>query len=158
MSSSWLRKARAVPTLMTTYRVGLLQAKAFRLLNARTAELLRPHGLRPLEWAMMGLLFDEAGGMRPASLAKALGVKPPQITTVLGRLRGAGLFSVRVDEDDRRYKCVAITDKGKELVPNVERDLRGSMRGLVEGVSPRDMAGYADVLAAIVRNGERADR
>lgn len=153
METGWFRKAKRMPQLMTTYRIGLVQAKAYRILNARTAELLEPLGVRPLDWALMGLLKDHPEGMSPGALAEELGVKAPHVSAQLTRLKQKDLVYDCVKEEDKRQKCVGLTDAGHRFLPETEKLLREGMRDLVTGATLKDVLAYVHVLGTIGENG-----
>lgn len=153
MTSDWFKKARNAPTLMTTYRVGLVQAKAFRILNMRTVEALEPYGIRPLDWALLGIVFERKEGISPSEIAEILGVKAPHVTSMMVRLKKKGLAQDSVNAEDRRHKSIVLTSEGKTFVPKVERVLRDSMRHLIKDASIKDMLAYVAVLSSIVENG-----
>lgn len=154
MNSSWYSKAKKLPTVTTTYRIGLLQAKAYRLLNVYTARLLEPHGIRPLDWALLGAVLDKPAGVSPAELAEELGVKAPHVSVMLRGLKKRGLLYDCVDEADRRQKFVSLTADGLKFIPKVEKELRSKMRVLVKDASVKDVFAYVQVLESIVKNGE----
>ena len=155
MPSRWLSKAKTIPTLMTTYRVGLLQARAFRLLNVRMVALLEPYGIRPLDWALLGAVHDSPEELTPAAIADLLGVKAPHVTVMIRGLKGKGLVVEHSDSADRRKKFIALTPEGVAFIPRVEKVVREGMKELVKGVGVKDVLSYAQVLAAMVANGEQ---
>ncbi len=136
----------------TTYRVGLLQAKAYRALKSHTSECLRPHHLSTVEWAFLGILFDAPMGMRASAAGKELGVEAPFITTLAQKCKGKGWIELIADDADRRARIVHMTEAGNAFVKKIEREVRTHMKPLIEGVSARDLVSYINVLMRIVEN------
>ena len=68
-----IQKIQTVAQNRKTYRVGLLQAKAYRVLKHHTAKALSEFNISHIEWAFLGLLYDAPKGMRSSALAKELG-------------------------------------------------------------------------------------
>jgi len=69
-----------------TYNLGLILAKSFRILNARTSSFLAPFELTAIEWALLGLLNDSPASLPAKFLADELGVEPSFISELLKKL------------------------------------------------------------------------
>ena len=134
----------------TTYNTGILQSKAYRILKSETAQVLSRHDITPLDWALLGKLFDHPDGLSLTILADFLDVEPPLITRRVSILERGGLLAKGPDQTDQRAKRVALTTKGAKIVSTVEPKLKKAMKPLVAGVSRRDLVGYFRVLSAIV--------
>jgi DNA-binding MarR family transcriptional regulator len=126
---------------LTTAHVGVLQAYAYRALKAQTDECLEVYDIKSSEWAVLGLLHAQKEGMKPHEVAHILGVKKPYITAMMTKLQKKNLIAVERDEEDGRERNLFLTAKGEEIVPEIEKTLRKSMKGLVKGVNPRDLMG-----------------
>ncbi|MBY0328522.1 MarR family transcriptional regulator, partial [Patescibacteria group bacterium] len=112
---------------LATYHVGLLQTKAYRVLNSRATESLKPFGISSIEWAFLGALyeysFESHIGMRATVLAKVLGVEAPFVTELSLKLEAKQLIVVLQDEDDKRVRRISLNEKGKKFVPEVEKTM-----------------------------------
>ena len=135
----------------TTYRMGLLQTRAYRILKAETARILKSLGLSPVEWAFLGLLYDNKS-MRMKEAALQLGVEPPFVTVMIAHLSKEGLVQETRGDSDNRVKHISLSKKGEEFVPKTELLVRNEIRYLVSGVGPVDLLGYISVLEAIITN------
>jgi DNA-binding MarR family transcriptional regulator len=135
-----------------TYRVGLLQTKAYRILNQKTTELLSKYQISSTEWAMLGLLFDSKDGMRLIHAADALGVEAPFVTQMIAHLKKYDLVVQAADAADSRAKVARLTDKGRAFVEETEIYVRKEMKSLLKGASIRDILGYLAVLQKITEN------
>lgn len=133
----------------TTYRVGLLQAKAYRILKMRTSEALKPFGISTAEWAFLGLMYDH-GPIRPSDAAIEVGVEPPFITATVGKLNKMRYLNEVTDEADKRSKTITLTEKGNVFVEQTEQAVRKDMRHIIGDVDPTDLKGYLSVLETII--------
>jgi MarR family transcriptional regulator for hemolysin len=130
---------------LTTYRAGLLQARAYRNLSNFMSIALSPYDIVLMEWALLGVL-KEAGEMRPSAISDELGVKNPLTSRHLKRLAEFGYIERNEMDDDARGAMVHLTPIGKELVETIEHKLRGEMRDYLKGISLRQLASYLSVL------------
>lgn len=135
----------------TTYRAGLLQAKAYRILKQTTAEILSPLGISTVEWGLLGFLVDNPRS-RFQEIAFELGVEPPFVTVLAKHLIEMEVVMMEHDDDDSRVKTLSLSDKGKRFVVSTESTVRSQIRHLVSGASPRDLLGYLAVLETIIKN------
>ena len=131
--------------------MGLLQARAYRVLKQETADILKPLGVTTIEWAFLGLLYDKRA-LRMKDAAHELGVEAPFVTAMITRLMDQGWVEECRDEDDSRVKLLSLSPKGREFVPKTEALVRSHIRHLVDGVHPRDLVGYLAVLETIIKN------
>jgi DNA-binding MarR family transcriptional regulator len=74
-----------------------------------------PFQLRPVEYTVLTLIAENPGGSL-VRLARALSVKPPNITIMVDRLEGKGLIARQASEQDRRSQVLHATPKGAQLV------------------------------------------
>jgi len=77
-------------------------------------------GVTVAEWAVVrGML--EAGPINPSQLAERLGMTRGTISKLVERLCGKALVERTTSNGDRRYQSVALTAKGKKLMPILAR-------------------------------------
>ncbi len=132
-----------------TYRLGLLQAHAFRILKQRTMRVLSPCDINTLDWAVLGMLND-VPKLTYKEVAKELAVTSPVVTTTCEKLLNKKLIHVSKDVDDARVKHIALTPAGKEFVEKQESIIRAGMKDVIAKASTRDLLGYIAVLQSIV--------
>ena len=136
-----------------SYRSGLLQVMAYRILRTKLTETLEKYSLIVTEWAMLGILYEsKSNGVHLADIAGTLHVEPPLITTMVAQLEKKELVDRRDDVRDRRAKFIYITQKGRELVPEVEKIMQETLSVLLRGISVEELKIYKKVLEAIVKN------
>ncbi len=138
----------------TTYRIGLLQAKAYRELKHVTAEHLKPFDLSTTHWAFLGLLLD-SGALSPSSAAEELGVEAPFISVMAHTLKERGLVAEEKDAEDSRRKVLCLTPKGESFVAEAESYMRTKMRPLIAGISPASLGAYMHVLEHVLLNTKK---
>lgn len=153
--SGIFKKIQSATHNRTTYRVGLLQAKAYRILKNHTDKGLEPYGLSTVEWALLGLLHDNLTGMKPSVLALELGVEAPFVTSLVTPLIKKGLVDSRRDEKDTRSKSIYLTAKGVTKVESIEKELRSFMKPLLGGSNIGDLLSYVTVLETIIENSKK---
>ncbi len=134
-----------------TYRIGLLQARAYRILKQETATILQPLGISTIEWAFLGLLYDKKV-LRMKDAAQELGVEAPFITATSAQLHAKKLVHESRSEADVRVKLISLTEQGRGFVEETEAYVRTSLRYLMLGAHPRDLIGYVAILELIIKN------
>lgn len=85
------------------------------LLKAQDHVMLRPYGLTPTAFTVLGLL-DATQGLRQVELAARLLLDTSTMTRLIDRLEHAGLATRVADPSDRRALRVVITAAGSDHV------------------------------------------
>jgi MarR family transcriptional regulator for hemolysin len=94
---------------------------------------------------MIGRLGD---GVRQVAVAQASGMESPSLVRLLDQLCHAGHVCRAEDAQDRRAKCLSLTDTGRALVQKVEIELVRLRNEVLEGVDQRDLEAALRVLKA----------
>ena len=79
---------------------------------------LQGKGVTVAEWVAMRRLFGE-GGVAPSLLADRIGMTRGAITKLADRLIDKGLVVRRADPQDGRAQTLALTARGRALVPEL---------------------------------------
>jgi DNA-binding MarR family transcriptional regulator len=82
--------------------------KAAQQVSRRAKELLAPHGVTPVQYAVLKCLHDGAG-MSGAELGTRIVLDSASITGVVDRLVALGLVERRADTGDRRVQRLFLT-------------------------------------------------
>lgn len=137
----------------STYRTGILQARAYRNLRVFMMNTLKHHNLTSTEWSLLGVVSDETknGGIRVSDLAKLLDVETSFITNLSKKLMKQGYIEHTYDEDDGRVRLLVGTDKAHLKVVEIERFLRNEMRAWLGDIKPNQLVQYIQVLDKISR-------
>jgi MarR family transcriptional regulator for hemolysin len=152
---SILKKLTTAGENRTTYRVGLLQSKAYRIMKQHTDKKLVPFEMSSTHWAFLGLLYDAKKGMRPGEIAEELGVEAPFVTRLLNEFTKKGFVKKTSDAKDSRATLLALTEKGRTQVATIEKHLRAEISPLIKDVSMGDLLSYLEVLRQIIENGTK---
>ncbi len=147
-----LKKLKNVAHEHTTYRVGLMQTRAYRVLKRHSNASLAVHNITSVHWALLGLLFDTPSGMRLSQAATELGVEAPFLSVLADELTRHGYTSISKDGSDTRAKVLKLSSTGSDFVRKIEKKMRDSMRHLVAGCRIGDLATYVRVLSSIIEN------
>ncbi|HWT55444.1 MAG TPA: MarR family transcriptional regulator [Candidatus Microsaccharimonas sp.] len=135
-----------------SYQSGLLFTKAHRLVRERVYTVLELYQLTPTLWSLLSMVLREPDGIRSATVAKELGVKPPMVTMMADSLIELELIQRVPHHTDGRVKLLAVTAKGKKIAKEVENKLNGEIGYLMKGLSPQDIATFQHVLVTIISN------
>lgn len=144
---------------MTTplHMAGVLQTKAYRILQARVNECLARHGLNHGQWVMLGIVADNAEGIRLNTTADIIGVKAPLVTAMAHELIALKYITRLTHEHDRRAKLLTATDEGRAVLVRVRRCLDELFEVLLNKITSKELETYQKVLTAIVQNNEKLD-
>lgn len=140
------------PTPLKTYTIGLQQAKAYRILKQTTAEVLEKYSLSPLEWAMIGLLFEHDAGFRPSRIAAELGVEAPLVTIMVDHLQSKKMVIQKKDQTDKRAMLIHLSAGGRRQVETIEAQVHQAIKPLLNNTSNQDLESYLKVLESITTN------
>ncbi|MBP6944757.1 hypothetical protein KBD61_00140 [Patescibacteria group bacterium] len=151
--------ARLLPKNVSpaTYGLGILQAKTYRILKAKTASYLKRFEITTVDWAILGTLFSCSDGMALSTLSEHLGVKSPLITRRTSILVKKHLIQRKVAQDDSRSRIVSLTLQGKKLVPVIEKGLRHDIKSLFAGCSARELISFIRVMAKVAEHLNEVD-
>ena len=138
----------------STYRTGILQARAYRNLRHFMTESLKEYGLTSTEWTMLGLISDETknGGIRVSDVARMLDVEISFVTNTVKKLKGLKFVIKAQDEQDKRVRILIGTDKAHLTVIHIERSLRKKMKLWLKNINNDELVRYITVLQKISRN------
>lgn len=140
---------------LPTYKSGLLQVKAYRILQLRVTNTLAKFGLSTNEWAILGYLSENKDGKRLSEFASLLQVEAPFITALSETLEKKKLVVRHPHPQDKRAKLLFLTTAGRSLVPQVESSIREKLSNLLQGVSAEELRSYQKVLEAIISNSPK---
>jgi DNA-binding MarR family transcriptional regulator len=79
---------------------------------------LRERGVTVAEWAVLRELYD-VDACAPNEIASRMGMTRGTISKLVDRLAEKTLVTRTGSEEDRRYQIVALTAKGRRLVPDL---------------------------------------
>lgn len=117
-------------------------ARAHRI---EVGRLLADAGLHPGQEQLLMLLWEQDGRTQ-AELAELLGVEPPTVTKMIGRLEAAGFVVRHRHPDDRRATQVWLTDAGWSVRRDVQRAWARLTKRTLAGMSERQQSSFRSLL------------
>lgn len=131
------------------YRLGLRSGSLF---NAG----LEQHGLRLRHYAVLRYLAT-VDGARQRELADRLGYDPSAIVSLLDDLQRLELAERRPDPGDRRNRIVVLTEAGRELLRDSEKDGARVTDALLAPLTPDERGTLHTLLLRIAEPGGDED-
>jgi DNA-binding MarR family transcriptional regulator len=113
------------------------------------ARKVETHGVTVAEWALMRQMLDVAA-LAPSRLAERMGMTRGAITRLADRLIAKSLIVRAADADDGRAQTVALTAKGRKLVPHLAALADANDSQFFDHLSPKDRAALLRILREIV--------
>lgn len=108
-------------------------------------------GLTPGE-ARALLTVAAIDGSKQADIAGRIGLEPMTVCTYLDKLESLGLVERRPNPDDRRSKCIFLTDASSDLLIAVRREVDSVIGQATEGCSEADLSRFYEMLKLLQRN------
>jgi len=136
-----------------TYLSGVLQVKAYRILQAKVADETKRFDINPTQWFIIGQLKDNQS-IRATDLAGLLKVDPPLITSLTDDLVAKGVIQKQQHTKDKRVNILKLTSNGTKLVLELEKRLQSVLGMLLKGLKTNELNAYEKVLSAIVQNAD----
>lgn len=133
---------------LATYRAGVVQSTAYRLLKKFTEDIVSEHGLTTMQWFIIGTIYDAGDiGIGVTELSKAVDTNVPYITNTLNLLHGKGIITREGRAGDNRAKVIKIAPDYVAQVEKIEASLRAKMRDTIYAeVTPEELRAYITVL------------
>ena len=111
------------------------------------------HGLSGAQWGILRSLqrAEDEGltELRLVDLSARLLVRPPSVTSAIGRLDKMGLVSLTQSTKDQRVKLVSLTAAGRKLLKKVLAGHGHQMRKVLEPLTEAERAQFGDMLARL---------
>lgn len=134
---------------MPTYKAGIAQASAYRLLKKFTEECISEHDLTMMQWYIIGTLNESDPEVGPSvgDLAALLDTGLPYVTNTVNVLEIRGIVERRCCKDDSRIKRLYLCQEYAPIVQQIEEEMRKRMRAtLYKDISPKELLTYIKVL------------
>lgn len=132
-------------------RIGREIALVAKSLSRRAEEDLAAHDSSLTDWIVLNIV-TRCPGFSQRQLAEAMRIEGPTLTRHLDRMEAAGLIERHRDASDRRILRVAPTPKGEALREELLVTMDALDARLVEGIPPRSLATFRNVLRRIAEN------
>jgi DNA-binding MarR family transcriptional regulator len=113
-------------------------------------QALRDNGFDDIDGPRLAvLLWPGPDGMRPSDLAARMKVTKQALNYLLGDLERLGYLERHPDPDDRRSRRIALTDRGRALVPVIRGAVSRTERDWAESLGEARFAQLSELLAEL---------
>ncbi|MFC4011231.1 MarR family winged helix-turn-helix transcriptional regulator [Nonomuraea purpurea] len=138
-------------------RLGAHLKRAVQAVDAAKHAALKPAGVTVAQYAALAYL-GERPGISAAALARACGVTPPTMTTVLKNLQEQGLIERTPHEWHRNILETRLTEAGERTLADADARAVRVERGLDAEFTPEERQTLIALLARCVAVLEQAGR
>lgn len=114
------------------------------------ARKVEQRGVTVAEWVVMRQLLDLEPAA-PSQLAERIGMTRGAITKLADRLISKSLIVRKADAQDGRAQTLALTAKGRKLVPDLAALADANDAEFFAHLAPKDRAALARILKGIVK-------
>ncbi len=139
---------------MKLYESGLIQGRAYRVLEHHLSITLKKFDLLIPEWKLLGTISTQRT-IQPAQMAPLLGVSRPFITNLINSLIEKKLLESTIHKEDKRFQNISPTKKAEKLLTKIEDKVGVLINSLFEGLTVEERTVYMKVLMKIIINGEK---
>lgn len=133
-------------------QIGHLLRRAYQAASANLSARLEPHGLTPMQFAVLARLHERA----PVSqnlLGRLVAMEPANIRDVVMRLKKRGLVRAARDGGDRRLILLSLSAAGAALVDKLLPLSRDSTAATLRPLNVREGELLRDLLRRIAGTG-----
>lgn len=113
------------------------------------ARKVEAHGVTVAEWVLMRQLLEEEA-LAPSRLADRMGMTRGAITKLADRLIAKSLLTRKADPGDGRAQTLALTPKGRRLVPDLAALADANDAEFFDHLAEKDRAAIFRILREIV--------
>ncbi len=100
------------------------------------------------------LLFIAKRGDKPTyqnDVEQRMWLRPSTISAIISNLEKNG-FITKESGDDKRYKRLVLTDRGRDITDRTETAMSNAEQQLVNGLNPKDEAELTALLKRLLKN------
>lgn len=152
-----LPNRRAMNTSLEKESLAFLLNSSARFLNSAFERRISEAGLGLTPGEARALLTVAAiDGSKQADIASRIGLEPMTVCTYLDRLQSLDLVERRPNPDDRRSKCIYLTQTSELLLVAVRLEVDSLIGQATEGFSENDLSKFHDLLATVQKNLQMA--
>jgi DNA-binding MarR family transcriptional regulator len=124
--------------------------RAAKLVRIAADQAMGQHGVHVGQNLVLEVLWD-ADGLTPGELAERLHVATPTVVKSATRMEAVGLLARRPHESDARLVRLWLTERGRSVRADIERERDNLERRVTEALSPEEVAHLRSALPKIVR-------
>ena len=134
--------------------LGFLVHEVANAISQAYGALMAPIGLTRPQMRVL-IWVDRRPGISQAKLSELIGISAMAMTGLLDRMEAKNLIRREEDPNDRRAKCIFVTEGAKALKPEMERLASGFGDAVSEGLAEEDLATAQRVLAKLKANADK---
>jgi MarR family transcriptional regulator, temperature-dependent positive regulator of motility len=116
-------------------------------------EVTRPHGLSPVEFAILAAI-DDAPGIDQKSLAARLAIDAVTTSKLIDRMEQVRLVRRSADASDRRARVLVLTEAGARLRAEIIPKFRAAHARLMSALSPAQQKQFLEMLVVLIESNE----
>lgn len=144
-SSSFMKQAAGAA--VGPPRIGALLRLPWEAVTHRILRALHEHGFDDIDAPQLSvILWPGPEGMRPSDLAARMRVTKQALNYLLGDLERLGYLERHPDPDDRRARRIALTARGRALVPVIRDAVSEVEREWTDALGRERFAELRDLL------------
>jgi len=144
------------------YTASLIFSQAFVNWHKAFIKVLAPHELTYSQWIILQTLVVSGAPMSPSELNKYLTIEGTSISVVIDGIARRGLIQRRRSRVDRRMVKVRLTEKGRELLEEIDAGINRLIKDIYGPLSFAERRQLIKLCrnirdASIIRNGGKPD-
>jgi MarR family transcriptional regulator for hemolysin len=116
--------SETLPSESVQEKLGIAIGDVNRLWRDRLNSRLKPLGLSHSKWRALLYLARTSKGMTQTELARMLSIEAPTVTRLVKQLEESGWLTRHASPEDARWKLVHLTAKAKQIVVQIEVEVR----------------------------------
>jgi DNA-binding MarR family transcriptional regulator len=130
--------------------IGALMRLPWEAVTQRLLRALREHGFNDIDGPQLSvILWPGPEGMRPSDLAARMRVTKQALNYLLRGLEQNGYLERHPDPEDRRARRIALTDRGRALVPVIRGAVADAEREWSAALGEQRFAQLRELLVAL---------
>jgi len=122
-----------------------------RLMRRDFDARVRSIGVTRPQWQVLGLV-NRNEGINQGGLAELIEVEPITVARMVDRLQDSGLIERRSDPADRRAWRLFLTDKGRDLLRQLQPHGVATAQQMLDGLTPEERAQFSHLLERMRTN------
>ena len=150
--SSEARGDAGQPTMASTSDLAASISSLTNVVEKGIGKVIATYDLTTVEFNCLWFCLDREKETTVTELASRLPVDASRVSRVVTTLVDKGLLIRRRLRSDRRVVMLRPSDEGKELARQIHQSVDLFVASLAEGISERDLRGFASVASTIVAN------
>ena len=131
--------------------LGSCVSRLVNVLAKGTEEIVEPHGLTPMDYALLRL-FLNGEQWNATQIAERLPVKVSRISRLVDKLVNMRLMRRRRHRSDRRVMLLTLTDEGKSLTLELFRRIEAYEASLQQDVIDGEKSALVSLTSKIMAN------